>query len=173
MALVIDDLHVTKQGRVYQVQITFDVAASVHQVMAVLTDYGFPDRMNPKVTSKIVISHQGGITRVRVEIRNCVIFFCKNVTLTQDVTVVADTIQVDVVADQSDFRSGYFHWRVTRSDNGGSHIAFESVMEPDFFIPPIIGGFIVRKRLRKEILAAAKNLERAAILEPAPAMDRN
>jgi hypothetical protein len=173
MALDIDDVHITKQGRAYQVQMTFGVAAPVNQVMAVLTDYGFPDRLNPKVTKKEVISRQRGITRVRTEIRSCVFIFCKDVGLTQDVTVVADTIQADIVPDESDFRSGYFRWSVSSSDNGGSHIAFEAVMEPDFFIPPLIGGFIVRKRLRQEILATAKNLETEATREPAPVMNRN
>ena len=50
MALDIDDLRVTKQGRAYQVHMTFDVAASVNQVMAVLTDYRLPDRLDPGVT---------------------------------------------------------------------------------------------------------------------------
>ncbi len=173
MALDIDDVHITKQGRAYQVQMTFGVAASVNQVMALLTDYGFPDRLNPEVTKREVISRQRRITRVRTEIRSCVFFFCKDVALTQDVTVVANTIQADIVPDESDFRSGYFRWSVSSSDNGGAHIGFEAVIEPDFFIPPLIGGFFVRKRLRQEILATAKNLETEATREPAPVMNRN
>ena len=173
MALDIDDVHISKQGRAYQVQMTFGVAASVNQVMALLTDYGFPDRLNPEVTKREVISRQRGITRVRTEIRSCVFFFCKDVALTQDVTVVADTIQADIVPDDSNFRFGYFRWTISSSDNGGSHISFEAVMEPDFFIPPLIGGFVVRKRLRQEILATAKNLETEAAREPAPVMNRN
>ena len=173
MALDIDDIHITKQGRAYQVQMTFSVAASVNQVVALLTDYGFPNRLNPEVTKREVISRLRGITRVRTEIRSCVFFFCRDVALTQDVTVVADTVQADIVPDESDFRSGYFRWLVSRSDNGGSHIAFEAVIEPDFFIPPLIGGFFVRKRLRQEILATAKNLETEATREPAPVMNRN
>ncbi len=173
MALDIDDIRITKQGRAYQVQMTFGVAASVNQVVAVLTDYGFPDRLDPEVTKKEVISRQGGITRVRTEIRGCVLFFCKVFALTQDVTVVADTIQADIVPDESDFRSGYFRWSVSSSDNGGAQIGFEAIMEPDFFIPPLIGGFFVRKRLRQKILATVENLESEAVREPAPVMNRN
>ena len=173
MALDIDDIRITKQGRAYQVQMTFGVAASVSQVMAVLTDYGFPDRLDPEVTKREVISRQEGITRVRTEIRACAFLFCKDIALTQDVTVVADTIQADIVPDESDFRSGYFRWSVSSNDNGGSHIGFEAVMETDFFIPPLIGGFFVRKKLRKKILATAENLESEAAREPAPVMNQN
>ncbi len=173
MALDIDDIRITKQGRAYQVQMTFGVAASVNQVMAILTDYGFPNRLDPEVTKREVISRQEGITRVRTEIRACAFFFCKDVSLTQDVTVVADTIQADIVPDESDFRSGYFRWSVSSSGNGGSHIDFEAAMETDFFIPPLIGGFFVRKKLRQKILATAENLESEAAREPAPVMNRN
>jgi hypothetical protein len=173
MALDIDDLHITKQGRAYQVQITFDVAAPVDRVMAVLTDYRYPDRLNPEVTKREVISRQNGITRVRTEFRSCVFLFCNDVMLTQDVTVVAGTIEASIVPDESDFRSGYLRWLVSSSDNGGSHIGFEAVMEPDFFIPPLVGGFFVRKRLRQEILATAENLEAEAAREPAPVTNPN
>ena len=172
-ALEIDDLDITKQGRAYQVQITFDVAAPVDRVMAVLTDYRYPDRLNPEVTKREVISRQQGITRVRTEFHSCVFLFCNDVVLTQDVTVVAGTIQAVIVPDQSDFRSGDLRWLVSSSNNGGSHIGFEAVMEPDFFIPPLIGGFFVRKRLRQEILATAENLETEAAREPATITNQN
>ncbi len=173
MALDIDDIRITKQGRAYQVQMTIGVAASVNQVMAVLTDYGFPDRLDPEVTKREVISRHGGITRVRTEIRACAFIFCKDIALTQDVTVVVDNIQADIVPDESDFRSGYFRWSVSSSDNGGSHISFDVIMDPDFFIPPLIGGFFVRKMLRQKILATVENLESEAAREPAPVMNRN
>lgn len=173
MALDIDDIRITKQGRAYEVQMTFGVIASVNQVMAVLTDYRFPDRLDPEVTKREIISRHGEITRVRTEIRACLLFFCKDIALTQDVTVIADTIQADIVPDESDFQSGFFRWSVSSSDNGGSHISFAAIMEPDFFIPPLIGGFLVRKKLRQKILATVENLEVEAVREPAPVMNRN
>ncbi len=168
MALNIDDLRITKQGRAYQVQMTFGVAASVDQVMAVLTDYGFPDRLDPEVTKREVISRNGGVTRVRTEVRACAVLFCKDVVLTQDITAVADAIDAHIVPDESDFRSGHFHWSVLRSDSGGSHINFEVTMEPDFFIPPLIGGYLVRRKLRLKILTAVENLESEAALASPP-----
>lgn len=166
MALDIDDVRVEKQGRAYEVQMTFGVAASVYQVMAVLTDYGFPSRLNPDVVKREVINTQEGITRVRTEIRSCVLFFCKDLVLTQDVRVFAGTIQAHTVADESDFRSGHLRWLVSNGDNGTALIRFDAVMEPDFFIPPLIGGYFARKRLRQEILATANNLETEATREP-------
>jgi hypothetical protein len=168
MALDIHDLHIAKQGRAYQVQMTFSVAASVGQVIAVLTDYGFPDRLDPDVTRREVISRDGEITRVRTEARGCVFIFCKDIAFTLDVTVVEGDIRADIVPDESDFRSGYFQWSVSSSASGDSYIVFESVMEPDFYIPPLIGGVLVRKMLRQKVMTTVENLESEATREPAP-----
>ncbi len=173
MAMDLDNLSITKQGRAYQIQMTFGVTAPVDQVMAVLTDYGFPDRLNPKVTKREIISRKNGITRVLTEIHSCVFFFCKDVALIQDVTVVANTIHASIVPDEGDFRSGYFRWSVSSGYNSSTQIAFEAIMEPDFFIPPLIGGFFIRKRLRQEILTTAANLETEATREPAFVTERN
>ena len=173
MAADIDDLSITKQGRAYQVQTTFDVSASVDQIIAVLTDYGFPDRLDPEVTKREVISRHGEVTRVRTETRGCVFIFCRDITFTLDVTAAEDNIRADIVPEESDFRSGYFHWSISSSDSGGSHIVFDTVMEPDFFIPPLIGGPFVRKMLRQKTLATVENLESEAAREPAPVMNRD
>jgi len=173
LAMDLDDLSITNQGRVYQIQMTFGVAAPLDQVMAVLTDYGFPDRLNPEVTNREIISRQNGITRVLTEIHSCVFFFCRDVALIQDVTVVANTIHASIVPDEGDFRSGYLRWLVSSGYDNSTQIAFEAIMEPDFFIPPLIGGFFIRKRLRQEILTTAANIETEATREAAFATERN
>jgi hypothetical protein len=173
LALDLDELSVTNQGRAYQIQMTFAVAAPVDQVMAVLTDYGFPDRLNPEVTKKEIISRKNGITRVLIEIHSCIFFFCRDVAMIQDVTVVANTIHASVVPGEGDFRSGYLRWSVSSGYDNSAQIVFEAIMEPDFFIPPLIGGFFVRKRLRQEILATAANLETEAAREAAFVTERN
>jgi len=173
MALDIDDLRITKQGRAYQVQMTFGVTASVDQVVAVLTDYGFPDRLDPDVTKREVVNRHGEVTRVRTESRGCIFIFCRDISFTLDITVDEGKIQADVVPDESDFRSGYFRWSISSSDYGGSYIVLDTIMEPDFFVPPLIGKIFIRKMLRQKILATAENLEEEAAREPAPVMHRN
>jgi hypothetical protein len=173
VALTIDDLDVTSKGRAFTVQMTLEIAASVDQVIAVLTDYRHPNRMNPEVTKREVISRMGEITRVHTVFRGCAVFFCRDVELTQDVTVIAGIIHSEIVPEMSDFRSGSMRWLVSRSANGGSYINYAAMMEPDFFIPPLIGKLIIRKRLRREMLETAKSLEEEAARHPAPAMNRD
>lgn len=171
MALGVNTLDVTSNGGTFRVQMTLEIAAPVDRIIAVLTDYGYPDRLNSKVTKKDVISRTGEITRVRIEFRSCVLFYCNNVVLTQDVTVVAGAIHAETIPEMSDFRSGNMHWLVSQSSDGSSHIKYLAVMEPDVFIPPFIGEPLIRKRLRREMLEIARNLESAVSRHPTPDVD--
>lgn len=168
MALGIDSLEVTSKDRTFTVEMTLEIAAPVDQIIAVLTDYQYPDRLNSKVTRKEVISQTGRTTRVRIEFLSCVFFYCRNVVLTQDVTVVAGAIHAETIPEMSDFRSGSMRWLVSQASNGASNISYLAVMEPDIFIPPFIGESLIRKRLRQEMMEIARNLEAEVSNHPAP-----
>ena len=167
----IDALDVTSEGRTFRVQMALEIAAPVDRIIAVLTDYGYPDRLNSMVTKKDVISRTGETTRVRIEFRSCVLFYCKNVVLTQDVTVMAGVIHAETIPEMSDFRSGSMRWLVSQTSDGGSHIRYLAVMEPDVFVPPFIGESLIRRKLRHEMLEIARNLESAVSRRSAPSMN--
>jgi hypothetical protein len=78
--------------------------------------------------------------------------------LIHGVTVSANEVRADVVPEGSDFRHGFLRWSIHVIDSEASHVEFEAVMEPDFFVPPLIGGFLVRNALAKQALATAENL---------------
>lgn len=161
-ALQADDVRVTEQGGAYTTHLAFDVTASVDKVKAILTDYEHADRLAPEVTMREIIGRQNGKTRVRTTIHGCIFLFCKDLTLIQDVTVSSSSIRADVVPQESDFRSGYLLWRLTETDSGVAHIEYESVVTPGFFIPPLVGRSLFRRRLQGEIYATAKNLQEEA-----------
>lgn len=173
MALDVDALRIHKQDHAYEIHMTFEVAAPVERVIANLTDFEHLDRLNPSVTKREIISRQNGITRVGTQFRSCVLFYCRDLTLTQDVTIAANMIRADIVPDGSDFQSGYMRWLVSSGDDGVSHIDFKAVVEPNFFIPPLIGGFFVRKALREQLLATAGNLGLEPVRGPASITDSN
>ena len=43
----------------------------------------------------------------------------------------------------------------------GEHtqVTYQAYMEPDFFIPPLIGSYFVRRNIRKEIMTSFTRLE--------------
>jgi hypothetical protein len=162
MALDEEDVRIDKEGRAYLIHMVFDVPAHVNQIKTVLTDFTHPSRLSSAVTAREVLGQQGGVVRVRTEFRDCVLFFCKKMILIHDVTVSANEVRADVVPEGSDFRHGFLRWSIHVIDSETSHVDFEAVMEPDFFVPPLIGGFLVRNALAKQVLATAENLVREA-----------
>lgn len=166
LALDEEDVSIEKLGRAYRIHMAFDVPASVDQIKSVLTDYAHPSRLSSAVTAREVLGRQDGAVRVRTEFRDCVVFFCKTMILVHDVSVSATEVRADVVAEGSDFRNGFLRWSINGLGDGSSNVVFNAVMEPDFFVPPLIGGFLIRKALGKQALATAENLVSEAPREP-------
>lgn len=166
MALDRDDVVIREEGRVYHIRMAFAVPASAGQIKSVLTDFAHPSRLSSAVTAREVVSRQDGVVRVRTEFRDCVVFFCKTMLLLHDVTSTANEVRADVVPGESDFRDGFLQWTIDDAGAAGSQVVFEAAMEPDFFVPPIIGGFLIRNALRKQVLATAENLVNEAPDEP-------
>lgn len=166
LALDEEDVSIEKLGRAYRIHMAFDVPASVDQIKSVLTDFAHPSRLSSAVMAREVLGEQDGAVRVRTEFRDCVVFFCKTMMLVHDVSVSATEVRADVVAERSDFRNGFLRWSINGLGDGSSHVVFNAVMEPDFFVPPLIGGYLVGKALRKQALATAQNLVSEAPREP-------
>ena len=166
MALDKDDVDIREEDGVYSIRTAFDVPATVGQIKSVLTDFAHPSRLSPAVTAREVLGRQDDVIRVRTEFRDCVVFFCKTMLLLHDVTATTNEVRADVVPGESDFRHGFLRWSIDDAGAAGSHVVFEAVMEPDFFVPPIIGGFLVRNALRKQVLTTAENLVNEAPREP-------
>lgn len=161
-----DNVSVEKQDRVWVVRATFDVDANANQVRSVLTDFRNPARLNSAVTGREILGRQHGLVRVSTEFRGCALFFCRTMTLVQDVAVSDASVRADVVPEGSDFRSGYLLWSIGARRGGGAHVVLQAAMEPDFFVPPLIGGLLVRRALKKQVDEIARNLAREAALEP-------
>lgn len=161
------DVSIEKQDRVYVIRMAFEVHANARQVMSVLTDYQNPRRLTSAVRNREIISRHDGVTRVRTELRGCTLFFCKTMKVVQDVTESADRIRADIVPEGSDFRSGYLEWSLTHDGSESTSVVLEAVMEPDFFLPPLIGSFLVRRALEKQFIEISDNLGAEAALEPA------
>jgi hypothetical protein len=158
----INDLVVTTGKGEYTIEMSLQVSAPASRVIAVLTDFGYPDPVNPDVSSREVISVTGNVTRVRTEFEGCVLFICRDVELIQDVRVDDDEIFADVVPGGKSFRSGQLYWRIVDDGNTGSDIDFRASMQHNLFVMPLIGGFFLRKRIRAALLESVENLEKAA-----------
>lgn len=149
---------VTRTGR-YHIAAQFVVVAPAERVLRALTDYPHLNEVNSAVMSSVVMSSVGGTSRVHVTIRNCIALFCKTFTMVEDVKITGNVVSATIVPHKGDFRSGQASWQVESSERG-TRVGYKAVLEPDFWMPPLIGPYLIAHSLRKQVLISAEHLER-------------
>lgn len=146
-------------------KITFDavVDAPTRQVYEVLADYARLGKLSPIITAiSVDVAPTGRGQRVRSVIKTCVWFFCRQIVQVEDVMEPdANTIIAHIVPGAGDFESGSFIWRVT---NEGPHtrLHYEATRVAAFWIPPLIGPWVIRRTVREELESSIVMLERLA-----------
>ena len=67
-------------------------------------------------------------------------------------------LQATTVPALSSFKSGHAEWKILRMEER-TQVTYQAQMEPDFFIPPLIGSYFVKQKLRKSMLASLARIE--------------
>jgi hypothetical protein len=160
------ELDVSESGGVYRVNVLAIVDAPAQYVKAVLKDYKHTYRLNPSIVeSEILPAPALGVSRVRVVVRGCVAFFCKDVGRVEDIReLTSDDFQAVVVPELSNLRSGTAVWNV-RETGLQTRVRYQAYIEPDFFVPPLIGTYFVKRKLREELKISFSRLECVAQTE--------
>ena len=94
--------------------------------------------------------------------RGCVLFFCKS--LKRQGYVERDPPQrLRAVADpeHSDFEVSDETWEFVAVD-GGTSITYTLLMKPDFWVPPAIGPYVIKRTLRHKAGQALDRIESIA-----------
>jgi hypothetical protein len=145
-------------------------ARYVHRV---LTDYVHIYRLDPAITdSEILPSPGAGVVRVRTRIADCIALFCIEIDRVEDVRELGhDTLQVSTIPTPGSFTSGHAEWKILGIE-GRTRVIYQAQMEPDFYIPPLIGRYLVKQKLRKSILASLAKIECIARIQAAQEHNR-
>jgi hypothetical protein len=153
-------LVVDQKADIYEIQVEMMLDAPAENIRAILTDYANLDRLNESITSsRIIVGEHGGAVRVLTRIKNCILFFCKELQKVEDVTEDDHgRILVSMVPKSSNFRSGEATWEF--QDSGDStRVIHHARLEPDLWIPPWIGTAILKDTLRREIIESFETLD--------------
>ena len=158
------EANVTHDSGVYTLIVRAEVAAPLTKVHGMLTAYDHLDRVNPAVKESWVIYTFSPLHhRVHTRIEACVAFFCKRLLQVWDVEEKpSGDIMATIVPEASNFKSGHASW-VLREVNGKTSLHFTTALEPSFWVPPLIGPWLIRYTLRREALESIENLERSNI----------
>ena len=152
---------VGRVDRRYAVDIDARINAPVERLRVLLTDYPNLARINASIQrSEVLTGAPAQQQRVRIEAHVCVGVFCKNIVQVQDVGVLVDgSILAAIVPQGSDFRYGIARWQFW-DEPTGTRMRFHSEIEPAFWVPPIVGPWLIQRALQAETLKSVANLER-------------
>jgi len=154
------DSSVVHDGAVYRLSITARVEAPLAVVYRSITDFSNLAAINPDIEESEVLESQGADRqRVRSVVRVCILVFCKRVEQVQDIILVdSRTVVATMVPGAGDFRAGLARWELTAVGTT-TDLHFTETFEPDFWVPPLIGPWLIEKKLVREVAETTLYIE--------------
>src|SRR5882762_7232173 len=152
-AAEIQSLQVTHDGARYHVEMEVKLQAPSAASYAVFATPGNLPRINPAVQQVQVIEHHADEqARVYTVVRVCALFYCKMLHQMQDMRYAprpdGGDLHAEVLPALSDFSYGRADWRF-RPAGAAAHLHFSAELEPAFWVPPLIGPWLVERSLRE------------------------
>ena len=159
------DLAIRDSQGIYQVALEMILDAPFNDVHSVITDYVHIYRIDTSIVeSEILDAPDPSVTRVKTVINDCVLSFCRDILRVEDVREVGDhDIYAVIVSQLSNVRSGATHWQLYPIGDK-TRINYDMTLEPGFFVPPLVGNYLVEKKIKEETLSCFNNIERIARL---------
>lgn len=150
---------VERNGNRFVLFVDAHIQAPPQQVYRTITDYENLAAINPSFESSVVLGRSDGVDRVRTRIRVCILVFCKQVVQVQEMRYPdPDTIEATMVPGAGDFHSGTARWSLSEIE-GGTRLYFTETFEPSFWVPPVIGPWLIRSKLVEEVEITMQHIE--------------
>ena len=160
---------VRREGARFLIGMRLRVDAPPAAVFRALQDYAALSRYTPDVrTLQIVRTLIPGRVLLFTTLHACVLFFCKTMFQEQIMTATADAhggvLRLRLLPQGSDFTQGRGRWRVEPCPRHAPetcvHVRLE--MAPRFWVPPLIGAWLIRRKMRVQAHDASVGLEQIA-----------
>jgi len=137
--------------------------ASTQDLYRVLTDYDlFTQFSSVYVETRNEEPGTNGKPRYFTRMEGCIMLFCKSFVRIGELTLSPEK-EIVALADpeHSDFNYSRERWTL-RPDGDGTLLIYDFELEPAFWVPPVIGPFIMKRVLRKGGTDAVDRIEALA-----------
>jgi hypothetical protein len=159
-AMEVEELFVTEREGEYQLRIISVLDAPADYVYDVVVDYKHAYRINPTITEvEILNSSRREAIRVRNHSEHWIGPFCLDINWIGDIEENEHGyIKVDTIPGEGSFESGSAIW-VIHPQGERTWVLHDSALKPNFFIPPVIGGHIMKNRMQDNTLDTFRRIE--------------
>ncbi len=142
-------MEVRRDGDRYRVNVDAHIDTSPAQVFALIRDFDHLNRLHKSVVESTILSVQENEARVFVRMQGCILFFCRTVTQMLDFRSDPQGRYMVATMDpaESDFKYGRMRWELQATARHTTHLRYQADLIPDFWVPPLIGPWVVKRRL--------------------------
>jgi len=141
------------------------IRATPQQAWAVLTDYDRLAEFVPDLLESRVVSRNA--TEAVVEQHSAPGFLFVSQSIRLRLRVVEQPLAaIDVALIEGDMQHYAAQWTLAPERLGGidgTRVSFRGAMEPDFFVPPLVGRPVVQAQVRKMVEAVMAEIERRSM----------
>jgi len=163
VAAEVERLELARDGRTYRLDARFALDAPAPAAWRVLTDYEGLPALNPSIKKAKILAADGPMRhRLYVRVRLCAYIFCRTLDHVQWMTQhPLGRLEATIDPADSDFEQGTARWELTPA-GAGSHLELSIELRPRFWIPPLVGPWLIREALKTQAQRTAEGLERCA-----------
>lgn len=124
------------------------IAAPPEFVFSTLMDYDNFHKIASGIDeTKFLPTDESGGPLVYTRFQSCVLVFCKTIEKVERIdSHPYDSIRLQAIAERSDFVFSEAQWMI-KADGDETLLTYEAEFEADFWIPPFIGPWAVRRKL--------------------------
>jgi len=124
------------------------INAPAEFVFATLMDYeNFHKIAGGIAETKFLPGDEPGTLLAYTRFESCVLFFCKTIEKIERIdSKPHDLIHLQAIPERSDFIFSEAQWIISAVGNT-TLLTYEAEFEPDFWIPPLVGSWAVRRKL--------------------------
>ncbi len=139
-------------------------AASRDDLYRTLTNYDLFEKFTSAfVETRNLTPDDEGRPRFFTRLEGCVLFFCKSMRRSGhlELTPPSQIIAVTHADDSSDFSFSRERW-VLEEDGDGTMMTYYFEMQPAFWVPPVVGPYMIKRTLREGGIDAVDRIEAVA-----------
>ena len=157
------DSEVTEDDGVFSIKVSANIDAEPEYIRYVLADFAHIYRLSPSIIeSEVLPATKSGEKQIRTRLLLCTSVFCTEAERVDKVRMLkSGDLEAVIIPELSEFKSGKARWKITSVDDQ-SHLVYEAILEPDFFIPPVLGTRMMIQNIRNEFTMTFIRIEKIA-----------
>ena len=146
---------------IYQMGFDVEVNASQADVYRMLTDYEHLPLLNDMVKESHIVTRTGSGESIReTRLKFCVLFFCNTIRIVERLLENGvNSIKASVIPERSDLQHGETMMFIHAENGNRARIEYGSTIQPKFWVPPLIGPWIIRKKMKSELGVMMQRIE--------------